>query len=59
MLNKGPVVVAIAARHFDYYESGIMDGDDRNVCPGTAQVDHAVVAVGYKIDQENPENSFI
>lgn len=59
MLNKGPVVVAIAAAYLGGYETGIMNADNSDVCPLSPQVDHAVVAVGYKIDQANPANSYI
>lgn len=59
MLSKGPVVVALAAQNLSYYKSGLLDAEVSGVCPNTIYLDHAVVAVGYKIDTQNPDMSYV
>ena len=54
LLREQPVTLAINATDlFMFYENGIFDVDDGN------DVNHAVLAVGYFIDESNPEDSYI
>ena len=59
LLSKGPITLGIFSSNFMYYQSGIMDGENDFICPDNNLVDHAVVAVGYYIDENNEDNSYI
>jgi C1A family cysteine protease len=53
-----PVTVAFTAQGaFMTYKTGILDAN--KICTGTEYVNHAVVAVGYKIDTVYPARSYI
>lgn len=48
--------------NFDFYDytDGILDAKNSDLCPDTiTTVNHAVLAVGFKIDLNNPEESYI
>lgn len=49
-LHRQPVTVAFhVSSKFYQYQSGIMDSDDLTICPNTSNVNHAVLATGYRI----------
>ena len=50
LLNKGPVTVGLNANKLWTYYSGIIDDSDPTVCPPDSLPNHAVLAIGYKID---------
>lgn len=52
--TKGPVSVSVAANRFMFYSKGIFDGCSS---AGDGVINHAVVAVGYNI--EDPLNSYL
>lgn len=59
MLNKGPVIVPIYASNLIFYFSGILNDSISTTCPVTSIPNHAVLAVGYNIDLQVQENSYI
>ena len=52
MLQDGPITAAVSASGWEGYSQGIYK------CPPTAQIDHAVLLVGYTPDAWIAKNSW-
>jgi cathepsin L len=49
----GPVAIAVSVGGWGFYEKGILDNDDDD-----ATVDHAVLLVGYGVDEATGEKYY-
>ncbi len=49
----GPVVIAVAAQDWAFYEKGVFEGDHHDTT-----VDHAVLLVGYGVDENTGEKYY-
>ena len=51
LVDKGPLAIAVAASGWAFYEKGVFKSDD-------AKVNHAVLLVGYGIDEDTGEKYY-
>lgn len=54
--KTGPVVIAVAANGWGFYDGGIYSDDDDNA---DADINHAVVVVGYGTDKQTGEDYWL
>ncbi len=60
VLSIQPVVVAFhVSEDFFEYANRLIDPKRPGICPSYEDINHAVIAVGFFIDEDDPDNSYI